>query len=300
MYATNLATIARSAGLRVVEVKGWKTRGHGELDAVRTIVCHHTAGPRNGQSMPSLGVVTNGRADLSGPLCNLALGRDGTVYTVAAGLAYHAGQVRSATPPFSNAFSLGIEAENDGTGEPWPTVQLDAYALLCAALAHAYGLPVGRILGHKEVCAPPGRKIDPYGFEMDALRRAVEVDIVRLAKPVPSSPITGELAPRSGTVGRPLKAPAFPLAAGSYFGPARPLWNLRSVSGLYSHRGELKPWQQRMRTRGWDVGVTGVFDAKTAKVAAAFRAEKKLGKPGEGARVDATTWRAAWLLPVTR
>lgn len=297
MYATDLALVARSAGLKVTEVRGWKTRGHGEMNAVKGVICHHTAGPASGV-MPSLGVVTNGRRDLAGPLCNLALGRDGTVYVVAAGLAYHAGQVRTAVPPYSNAYMLGIEAENTGQGEPWPKVQLDAYALLCAALAHHYGFGAGRVLAHREVCYPPGRKIDPYGIDMGDFRRAVDADLARLAAPAPKPPIVGQPAPAPGSVvTKPLAAPPFPLRAGFYFGPRLPLSNVRSVSGYFSHAADLKAWQKRMQTRGWDVGVTGRYDAKTAKVAAAFRAEKRLGA---GARIDAATWRAAWAAPVTR
>lgn len=187
MFATELADIARGAGLHVIEVDGWKTRGHGELDAVKGVVCHHTAGPSAKASpgdFPSLRTVRDGRTNLSGPLCNLGLGRTGTVYVVAAGLAYHAGAVRVAQPPYSNAFNLGIEAENDGVGEPWPQAQLDAYARLCAALAVHYGFGLGRVLAHKEVCYPPGRKTDP-DFEMGPFRRQVALEIAHLQQPAP-------------------------------------------------------------------------------------------------------------------
>jgi hypothetical protein len=170
-YLTDLADVARSAGLKVVEVDGWRTRGHGRFVAVDTIVCHHTAGPKLG-NMPSLGVVTRGRADLAGPLCNYGLARDGTVYVVAAGYAWHAGQVRQHT--YGNAYAIGIEAEGTGR-DSWPSVQMDAYARLCAALCAHYGVPVGRVLGHKEVCAPVGRKSDP-NFDMGAFRARVVAD----------------------------------------------------------------------------------------------------------------------------
>lgn len=164
----DLATAVRKSGLPVVETNGWKSRGHGPFVAVETIVCHHTAGPASG-NMPSLGVVTNGRAGLAGPLCNLGLGRDGTVYVVAAGIAWHAGVVRSSA--YQNTHAIGIEAEATGTG-PWSSVQMDAYAKLCRALCDHYDIPIARVLGHKEVCAPPGRKIDP-NFDMGAFRKRV-------------------------------------------------------------------------------------------------------------------------------
>ena len=45
LMVTNLATILRNAGLNVVEVSGWTTRGHGQMTAVKSIIVHHTAGP---------------------------------------------------------------------------------------------------------------------------------------------------------------------------------------------------------------------------------------------------------------
>ena len=167
---TDLATAARKSGLNVVEVSGWRTRGHGQMGDVRTIVAHHTAtsaaAPGN---YPSMRIVRDGRSDLPGPLAQLGLGRDGTVYVIAAGLAYHAGKVRD--DDYSNAHAIGIEAEHPGVGA-WSNRQYDAYVRLCAALAKHYDVPVSRVLGHKEVCAPVGRKSDP-NFPMAAFREAV-------------------------------------------------------------------------------------------------------------------------------
>lgn len=181
MLATDLADVCRKAGLKVVEAPGWETRGHGHLTAVRTIVCHHTAGPSaaaDPSPFPSLKVVRDGRFnqrtqlwDLRGPLAQLGLGRDGTVHVIASGVARHAGAVRDAS--YGNSYSLGIEAENDGVGEPWPAVQMAAYVRLCAALVNRYGLTSGRVLAHREVCKPVGRKIDPTGIDMPAFRGQV-------------------------------------------------------------------------------------------------------------------------------
>jgi N-acetyl-anhydromuramyl-L-alanine amidase AmpD len=167
-YLTNLADVARSAGLTVVEQAGWKTRGHGAMIDVQTVTCHHTAGPATGDA-PSLQVVQNGRSDLAGPLAHFVLSRSGVVYVVAAGQCWHTGATLQ--PWQSNAHSIGIEAEATGK-DPWPEVQLDAYARLCAALCRAFGLSVSRVLGHKEVCAPVGRKPDP-NFDMNEFRGRV-------------------------------------------------------------------------------------------------------------------------------
>lgn len=168
MLLTDLAQACRASGLPVTEVAGWASRGRGEMSAVRTIVCHHTAGPATGE-FPSLRVVRDGRPGLPGPLSHLGLGRSGRVYVIAAGLCSHTG--RTFHPDQGNGFAIGIEAEGTGTA-PWPAAQLDAYAALCAALTLHYGLGVGRVLGHKEIAAPAGRKIDP-NFDMDEFRRRV-------------------------------------------------------------------------------------------------------------------------------
>lgn len=84
MMLTDLATVLRAAGLKVQEVPGWKTRGHGQMTSVETIACHHTAGPKTG-NYPSLGVVRDGRPGLDGPLAQLGLARDGTWLVIAAG-----------------------------------------------------------------------------------------------------------------------------------------------------------------------------------------------------------------------
>lgn len=178
-YLHDLADACRASGLKVVETKDWDVRGHAPFTHVETIVCHHTAGPASG-NMPSLKVVTSGRPGLSGPLCNLALGRDGTVFVVAAGVAYHAGVVGERA--WDNWHAIGIEAEATGTS-PWPEVQVDAYARLCAALCKHYNIPVSRVLGHKEVATPKGRKTDP-NFDMPDFR--VRVGVVATTRKAPA------------------------------------------------------------------------------------------------------------------
>lgn len=167
---TDLADVCRAAGLTTIEVPGWRTRGHGQMTDVLGVTCHHTGGSPHGNA-PSFTVVRDGRADLRGPLAHLLLARDGTVYVMAAGLCWHAGA--SLKPGYENGHRIGIEAENTGQpSDPWPGVQITAYAKLCAALARHYGFPVSEVLGHKETCAPVGRKPDP-SFAMPAFRTRV-------------------------------------------------------------------------------------------------------------------------------
>lgn len=162
MLLTDLADACRKADLHVTEVAGWQSRGHGSMAGVRTVVCHHTAGPATGEA-PSLNYIRDNG------LSQLVLGRSGTVYVVAAGICWHAGVVHRSE--WSNSYSIGIEAEATGR-DAWSDVQYESYARLCAALVEHYGLSVADVRGHKEVAAPAGRKIDP-NFDMDQFRVAV-------------------------------------------------------------------------------------------------------------------------------
>lgn len=170
MMLTDLADACRKSGLKVVEIDGWRTRGHGKFLGVNSIICHHTATPKSAAGdFPTLRIVRDGRADLPGPLSQIGLGRSGTVYVIAAGVAWHAGV--TFFPRQDNWHAIGIEAEHPGVGE-WTEVQYMAYARLCLALADHYGIPLANIQGHKEVAKPLGRKIDP-NFNMDTFRVTV-------------------------------------------------------------------------------------------------------------------------------
>lgn len=175
MLLTNLAEVARRTGFPVEEVPGWKSRGHGQMRDVRGIVCHHTGTAASAAGdYPSLRIVRDGRSDLPGPLSHLGLGRNGTIYVIAAGKCSHAGGSRSApvVPGWENGSTIGIEAEHPGGSAPWPKAQMQAYRALCRELALAYGLSFDRVRGHKEIALPLGRKPDP-NFDMSDLRASL-------------------------------------------------------------------------------------------------------------------------------
>jgi len=164
-----LAVVLRDAGLKVAEQPGWHTRGR-EMTGAAGVICHHTAGPARGNA-PSLGIVTNGRSDLPGPLSQLVLGRDGTFYVVASGRANHAGRGTWRAVTDGNGRMIGIEAEATGR-DGWPDVQMDAYRRGVAAILRRLGLTADACCGHKEYAQPKGRKPDP-NFDMDAFRASV-------------------------------------------------------------------------------------------------------------------------------
>ncbi|MGH3989313.1 MAG: peptidoglycan recognition protein family protein [Pseudonocardiaceae bacterium] len=173
IYVAWLADAARLTGYPVVEVAGWRTRGHGSgMRAVECVTGHHTAdGPRG--DYPSLHIVANGRADLAGPLSQLGLGRSGTVYVIAAGQAYHAGASSWAGFWDLNDEAIGIEAESVGTRDDWTLQQRDCYPRLVAALLFYMRRDASRFAGHREVCLPRGRKIDPAFWGLDEFRARV-------------------------------------------------------------------------------------------------------------------------------
>lgn len=173
-YQDWIADALRGAGCNVVELAGWKTRGRpGVFGPVKGVLCHHTAGSKKGNA-PSLPLIVSGRPDLPGPLSHLHLARDGTFTVIAAGRCNHAGAGAWQGVTSGNSSFIGIEAENAGDGtDPWPDVQMEAYAKGCTAILKHIGQPVIMCAGHKEFAMPKGRKIDP-SFPMPAFRAKVE------------------------------------------------------------------------------------------------------------------------------
>lgn len=175
MMLTGLAKLARRTGYPVVEVAGWKTRGRpGGMSDIRTITCHHTANGGAKGNYPSLRVVRDGRTGLPGPLAQLGIGVDGTIYVIAAGKSNHAGVSRS--NDYTNSHAIGIEAEAEGVPgdrEDWPPKQRESFVRLCRALVNEFpGVQIADVRGHKETCSPAGRKSDP-SFSMPAFRTEV-------------------------------------------------------------------------------------------------------------------------------
>lgn len=113
------------------------------------------------------------------------------------------------------------------------------------------------------------------------------------ASSIPNLPPAPKPAPRP-TPKPAVKAPAFPLPAGWYFGPKS--GPRESVSGYYGHRDDLRKWQAQMARRGWTIAVDGLYGPGTAQTARAFQLEKRLGVDG---LIGPATWAAAWAAPIT-
>ncbi|MCX7491460.1 N-acetylmuramoyl-L-alanine amidase [Corynebacterium sp. P6129] len=164
---TFLPEVLRAFGVTVKEFEAWKDRGHGDFGRIHGVVAHHTGSNNTPASYiakhPSLGLCAQ-----------IHLDRAGVATLVGAGVAWHAGIGSwSGWPPNANAVSIGIEAQSDGTS-PWPDAELDAYYRICAAICWYLGLPVGRVIGHKEWAGTEQGKWDPGGIDMDDFRRHVQ------------------------------------------------------------------------------------------------------------------------------
>src|SRR5258708_10936276 len=207
---TWLAQVLLDAGLKVSGTDGWKTRGGGQRGTMEGVMCHHTATAKGAPgNMPTLQMLIDGRPDLSGPLAQLGLGRDGTFFIVAAGRCNHAGIGNWQGISTGNSSFIGIEAENSGLPDnPWPDVQVDAYEHGVAAILKKIRANAIMCCGHKEYAQPPGRKSDP-SFEMKPFRMTVAA-IMAGAAPAPSmipaSDGTGRKTLRRGDTGADVKA----------------------------------------------------------------------------------------------
>lgn len=161
-------------GITVVDVPGWETRGRPSLFSPEGTVCHHTADQAYSSDYAILWLVQDGRSDLNGPLAQWGLGRRGTVYRIAIGTANHAGP-GSWDGLAGNPSVWGIEAANDGIGEPWKSEQLHVYPRLVASLARHTPHKARRCSMHREWASSAGTgKIDPTGIDGDTFRAEVD------------------------------------------------------------------------------------------------------------------------------
>lgn len=168
------------ADIEVVWEPGWAGRGRPTAFKPQGCVIHHTATSRRAKGdYPSLGIVRDGRSDLPGPLSQFGLGRSGAVYVIAAGTSNHAGP-GGWNGLSGNSTVWGVEAENDGIGEPWSAEALDAYPRLVAALARHTPFDPSMVSCHREWSE---YKIDPTGIDGDEFRAQVSA---LLSGPAPS------------------------------------------------------------------------------------------------------------------
>lgn len=195
----DLGAALSSFGIDYVAVRGWQERRRpGPFDP-QGIIVHHTAstGPAD---LPSLNTVTFGRAGIPGPLCNILIGRSGSVRLISNTRASDSGmgssrvlhEVVHDNGPTQDAADRGlsddadgnpwfydIEVENNGTGEPYPSAVVAAVVGVCAAICKAMGWSERRVIHHRTWTR---RKID-MSYQGD-LRAPIAVRLT----PLPPSP----------------------------------------------------------------------------------------------------------------
>lgn len=122
----------------------------------RAIVLHHTAmGSAEGA------IRTLQTANSGGPVsAHYLVAEDGRIHQLVEDgqAAWHAGNSRWAGVDELNAWSIGIEIDNDGR-EPFPPAQIDALLVLLEDLTTRLRIPPHMIVGHSDIA--PTRKDDP-------------------------------------------------------------------------------------------------------------------------------------------
>lgn len=161
----------KNAGITYTKEPDYMERGHGDLNGVKFIVVHHTAG---GNDAGDIRVVRDGRTGLPGPLSQVVLKRDGNPHLIAVGVCYHApGNInfRGVSAGNGNYWSIGIEGVSNGYND-WTEAQRVGYPKVVAALLKDLGLPSDAWIFHREY--QPGEKIDAAGFEREWFQRQVD------------------------------------------------------------------------------------------------------------------------------
>ena len=185
MRDLGIADRLRRAGLNVVEIDGWQSRGSSSFNP-RGGVDHHTAGGNKGNA-PSLNICINGRPDLRGPLCNTLQGFDGTQYVIASGTANHAGS-GGWRGLKGNGSVYGMERENDGKSPPRPGQHESAARAWKAIISGSPNgnISAGMVCGHKEWTP---RKPDFHGVDYNWFRGLIAAGAGSGPSPIPQPPV---------------------------------------------------------------------------------------------------------------
>jgi len=171
IYITDMLDVLRAAGCETKEnadTKGWQSRSRssgGFPSQPLGIQWHHTASKTSPENDVHYQVYGN-----DNPIGNCLLDRNGCYWPIAAGAANTAGKGGPLTlsrgtvgKDNANATTFAIEAANNGVGEIWPQVQIDAYFAGSNALNASFGNRPDDIFSHALGTGDgwTDRKIDP-------------------------------------------------------------------------------------------------------------------------------------------
>lgn len=139
------------------------------------IVLHSTGGSFAG----AVAWLCNPQAKVS---AHFVVARDGELRQLVrlADVAWHAGKSvyqGRAVLGSVNAISIGVEMEHLDGRQDWPDRQVAAVAKLCAAICRACNIDPAHVTGHRQVCVPRGRKVDPQDFPWVTFRRMLAQEL---------------------------------------------------------------------------------------------------------------------------
>jgi len=169
------------AGCRIAPQPGWSTATRPGTFAPTGVMWHWTASFSSpARPAPTLGVVINGRAGLSGPLYHLLVGHDGIVRVIHRRLGNHAGagslaamQLAASGSPVPhgyrpgadtatlNRLAWGVAADYHPDQGPPPPQMVDGMVRATVGVCRFQGWPVPRGLDHRHATR---RKIDNAGW----------------------------------------------------------------------------------------------------------------------------------------
>jgi peptidoglycan hydrolase-like protein with peptidoglycan-binding domain len=162
--------------------------------------------------------------------------------------------------------------------------------------AKAFGIPIVKLTA-SQAQTPGGRGVCQHadlgtwgGGHWDCGRGFPIDRVLTMARGSSAAP-PPPTAPPSST-----KPPPFPLPYGHYF--ARPdstsFWHDGHGGGKDS--ASIRTWQQKMKARGWTIGVDGIFGPESEQVCRQFQSNKHMAADG---KCGINTWTATWATPIT-
>lgn len=170
-----LPEVLQAAGLVCHVYPGAFERGHGDMGRIWGVMAHHTGSfgetPKGIAQHPTLGLCSQ-----------LYLSRDGEYTLCGVGVAWHGGEGSYPGVSNVNGTLIGIEAANDGGGDPrkplvhrssWSDKQYDAYVRGVAAILDKIGEGADRVIAHREWAGRSQGKWDPGQLDMNIFRRDV-------------------------------------------------------------------------------------------------------------------------------
>lgn len=170
IFRVEYADIARSTGFKVIEHGNWRARarsnntgGYADKSRPWGVMWHHTASPASWNGKKDADYIAEG-SDVR-PVANFYIDRQGTIWVIAAGCTNTNGSggpmkwSKGTVPNDSmNSYACGVEMGNNGVGEIWPQVQVDAMFALSNAINKAFGNLPEDLATHRSWTT---RKIDP-------------------------------------------------------------------------------------------------------------------------------------------